>query len=515
MNFHVRLALVLLVLGATVIAGVKAFLPLWEEWQDKSVSDARATKGQIRIGTDNWIGYFPLCSAEMKRRLRQAGYILSCEDDGADYAGRMRALAEKRIDLAAATVDSFVLNGRAQGYPGVMVAVLDESKGGDALVAWRDRIGSLDDLRRSDDLRIAFTPASPSEHLLRALSVHFDIAPLRRNGAWKVPAQGSPDALERLRKREVEAAVLWEPDVSRALNIDGVHRLLGTEQSRQLIVDVLIAGHELVRGRPEIVDTLLREYFRTLKHYRDHPDEFSRQVRDSAGLNADDVEKLLDGVSWQTLAENAGRWFGVDTGQSRREEALLDTVDDTVAILIESGAVTANPVPSGDPSRLTNSRFVAEAFARLSRETPAAEGQTAETAGFRPLTPQQWGQLREVGTLKIEAISFASGSDQLAYADKLHLDETADYLRHYPRFRIAIRGHTGLRGDPEANRALSQDRADAVARYLNVTHRIPEERMHPVGYGSERPLPRLPGESERAYGYRLPRVELVLLEDSL
>ena len=40
-------------------------------------------------------------------------------------------------------------------------------------------------------------------------------------------------------------------------------------------------------------------------------------------------------------------------------------------------------------------------------------------------------------------------------------------------------------------------------------------RLRIVGYGSEKPLPRLPDESERAYGYRLPRVELSLVSEVL
>ena len=72
-----------------------------------------------------------------------------------------------------------------------------------------------------------------------------------------------------------------------------------------------------------------------------------------------------------------------------------------------------------------------------------------------------------------------------------------------------------LRGDAEANLQLSQDRADAIARYLALTHAIPEARIRAVGYGGEQPLPRLPEESDRAYAYRLPRVEIVLVAASL
>jgi len=78
-----------------------------------------------------------------------------------------------------------------------------------------------------------------------------------------------------------------------------------------------------------------------------------------------------------------------------------------------------------------------------------------------------------------------------------------------------VKGHSGISGDPRANLQLSQERADAVARYLTVTYGIDPNRMRIIGYGSTRPLPRLPGESDRAYGYRLPRVEVTLAAENL
>jgi outer membrane protein OmpA-like peptidoglycan-associated protein len=88
-------------------------------------------------------------------------------------------------------------------------------------------------------------------------------------------------------------------------------------------------------------------------------------------------------------------------------------------------------------------------------------------------------------------------------------------LRHYPTFRARVRGHTAESGDPEQNRLLSLERAEAVARYMNVTYSVDPNRIKVVGMGSAQPLPRLPSESDRAYQYRLPRVEVSLLAEAL
>ena len=69
------------------------------------------------IGVDNWIGYFPLCSDEMRKRMRTAGYVLHCEDDKADYPKRLRTLKSNELQFAVATVDAYLLNGPAAGFP--------------------------------------------------------------------------------------------------------------------------------------------------------------------------------------------------------------------------------------------------------------------------------------------------------------------------------------------------------------------------------------------------------------
>jgi outer membrane protein OmpA-like peptidoglycan-associated protein len=51
--------------------------------------------------------------------------------------------------------------------------------------------------------------------------------------------------------------------------------------------------------------------------------------------------------------------------------------------------------------------------------------------------------------------------------EKEKLDAMVSRLKHYPTFRILVEGHTSFLGDADANKALSQDRADAVVRYLD------------------------------------------------
>ncbi len=512
MNKHLKIFLGLLVAGVVVIGALRLLLPYWTASQQRSTSDAAATRGVLRIGVDNWIGYFPLCSPQMRRNLRSRGYTLKCIDDAANYAERFDKLAGGELDFAVATVDSWLLNGSDRGYPGVIVAVIDESKGGDAIVARGERIADLNALARGEGLKIAFTPASPSEHLLKSVNAHFDLGLYGRgNRGWQSPSDGSPDALEQLLGGEVDAAVLWEPDVSRALSKGGIVKLVGTEDTDKLIVDILIAGRRQVAQDADAVQALLDAWFETLEGYHESRGALIQDIRDETDVDGDQIGPMLDGVAWAGLAENGTLWFDVLQRQAIGGDGLIEAIQAAAQVLVENGDFDRSPVPGDDPYRLTSKQFIQQLYQRTYPNGAGVSRENSLSGDFKPLSDQAWSAMRRVGTLKVEPISFRRGTGLLDLEGKRTIDLIVDRLRRYPSFRILVEGHTGVAGDAEQNLKLSLSRAEAVTRYLRVTYNIDGDRLRAVGYGASKPLPRQPGESKRAYSYRLPRVEVSLL----
>ena len=53
-------------------------------------------------------------------------------------------------------------------------------------------------------------------------------------------------------------------------------------------------------------------------------------------------------------------------------------------------------------------------------------------------------------------------------------------------YRFAIEGHTDARGSVKYNQRLSEQRAQAVVRFLERQYQIPEKRLDVAGYGSSR-----------------------------
>lgn len=513
-------ALLLLVIGIVAVVGGRLLLPLFRDTFQKKTSDAARTQGKIVIAMDNWIGYFPLRSPEMKAVMRQSGWTLILEDDNADYDTRMRRLRDGDIDFAVATVDSYLLNGHSYDFPGVIVSVIDESKGGDAILGVKSVVASLDDLKNRTGVRVAFTPDSPSHHLARAAADHFNVPELLPSGSLRIETEGSEKAREKLVTGKADLAILWEPDVSIAMSGDTIVKLIGTEDTERLIVDILVAGRTITRKRPDVVNLLLDAYFRVLKKYHDDRDLLIRDIQKETGLPEDTVKTMLKGVRWENFSDNCEKWYGIAAPGMVADEGLVSTIGSTLGILVHSGDLPAQALPDDDPYRLTNSQFLEALFKKgfSGFTTPAARAggsgmvDSLETR-FSALKDDQWDRLRPVGTLKVEPIVFQQGSSVLGLFAKQVVDQAVDRLRHYPNFRLVIRGHTGVRGDENENRRLSQDRADAVMRYLTIVYNIDPNRLRALGMGGGQPLPREPGQSQRSWEYRLPRVELVLVRD--
>jgi outer membrane protein OmpA-like peptidoglycan-associated protein len=512
-NAHAKTAIALLAVGLLAIAGYKFGWPIVQERLDLQSSDARDTKAKLMVGVDNWIGYFPLCSGELRKRMRSRGYLLQCDDDKADYPARMQRLKAGELQFAVATVDSYILNAAGKGFPATIVAVIDESKGGDAIVAWKDSVATIDDLKKKAAVQIAFTPGSPSEHLLKAMGVHFDVAALRQRKNWRVEATGSPDALEKLLARKADVAVVWEPDVTRALSNPAIVKLLGSEDVDKLIVDVLLVGRKFSQENPDAVSALLREYFNVARLYREDPARLERDVVEATKIPADKVKTSLKGVAWVGLGDNFQLWMGGGGGA----EGLVDSIQSTVRILVDSGDFKSNPIPDQDPYRIVNRQFLATLYLQATTGSAPANAPAAQSLArpFKALDDHAWSGLREVGTLKTLPVVFQSGTAELSLEGKQELDAAMENLRHYPNFRVIVKGHTGLRGSAEENLKLSQERAESVGRYLQVTYAVDPNRVRVVGYGSGKPLPRAADESDRAYDYRLPRVELALVSEVL
>lgn len=84
-----------------------------------------------------------------------------------------------------------------------------------------------------------------------------------------------------------------------------------------------------------------------------------------------------------------------------------------------------------------------------------------------------------------QQIQFNTASAELTVPSQVTLDSVASILIQNAELQLTVEGHTSLDGRAEANMKLSQQRADAVKKYL-VSKGVAAERITAVGYGSTR-----------------------------
>ena len=84
-------------------------------------------------------------------------------------------------------------------------------------------------------------------------------------------------------------------------------------------------------------------------------------------------------------------------------------------------------------------------------------------------------------------ILFDVDRSELQPAARTNLTKLAGILNKYDDTEILIEGHTDATGSAEHNMALSRNRADSVARYLEGQQVIPT-RFTLMAYGEEQPI---------------------------
>lgn len=113
----------------------------------------------------------------------------------------------------------------------------------------------------------------------------------------------------------------------------------------------------------------------------------------------------------------------------------------------------------------------------------------------------------ESAGIVLDGVLFASGSARLDPASYPRLDRVVEYMRHLPRTRIRIEGHTDNVGNPQRNLRLSEARARAVRDYL-VARGIDGSRIEAVGFGDQRPIAPNDTEEGRRQNRRIEAYEL-------
>jgi outer membrane protein OmpA-like peptidoglycan-associated protein len=103
-------------------------------------------------------------------------------------------------------------------------------------------------------------------------------------------------------------------------------------------------------------------------------------------------------------------------------------------------------------------------------------------------TNKRISSLDQFDVVKTVTLLFPLNSAKLGAEQQKQLDDLASNAPGAKNYTVEILGYTDSSGNFNKNLTLSQNRANAVVKYLAVKHNIPMRRMTvPMGYGETKP----------------------------
>ena len=204
-----------------------------------ALTAATAEAASLKVAHSTWVGFGPFYVAREKGFFAAEGLdveLIVMED----VKTRLPALAAGRVDVTTTTVDT-VLNFYSARRPFRYLFAIDDSKGGDGIVADKD-IRAVADLKGK---KVAFSEGSVSQFYLSVL--------LKENGLSLADVEmvnmdaGSAGAA--FVARRVQAAVTWEPWLTRGRAGAHGHVLVDSSSSPGLITDVALTTEATLKAR--------------------------------------------------------------------------------------------------------------------------------------------------------------------------------------------------------------------------------------------------------------------------
>jgi NitT/TauT family transport system substrate-binding protein len=382
-------------------------------------------------------------------------------------------------------------NLRNNGQDARAVVIVDNTQGGDAIIAKDPAIQSVEDLAGRSVAMLQFTPS----HGMTTDAVENSALSARKKQSVRYvfinADEGTAGVRAAFASGQVDAAALWDPDLALAIKaVPGAHVIYSTKIATNLIFDVMVCDQKhLGNAANEAVFTgFVKGWLDGVLAARANPDdavealvaneELFRMLEKSEGRAF--VKSLFDNVVWTSLEDNV-RILGL-AGGTNHYERVYGRFDQ----IYRAAGALANPnSPVIPPQDSFDYRFVK----KLAEADQTAKAKAAEPQFKFTEAEQKQVVAKEANLTKPVTVSFKSGSVELSKrAQKTVDDEMVPLIENLGSAYFEVSGNTDSTGARATNLRLSQQRAEAVVNYLVEQWEFPRTRFKILGNGPDKPL---------------------------
>jgi NitT/TauT family transport system substrate-binding protein len=253
-----------------------------------AVAPARA-EDRIRILCPTWSGYAPIFVASDLGYFKQLGLKVDIKFDD-ERADVMAAMARKDIEMDLRTVGEYQGRPRDETTPGVLIGTIDESLGGDGVVA-DGSIASVADLKG----RIVASELNIPARLLLQLELHKHGLTLKD---LKLKEIATADSVAVFADKSVAAVATYEPYLSQAKKNDASRHpkeIVSSASYPGYITDVFIVRADDLAANPAKYKHFLTGIYKAIAYYHSDPDGFIKLSAPHFTLSPADFKASIDG----------------------------------------------------------------------------------------------------------------------------------------------------------------------------------------------------------------------------
>jgi NitT/TauT family transport system substrate-binding protein len=298
------------------------------------------TPTPLKVGIDRFVGFAPIYLASERNIYKDLGIEVEPQMV-IDTVARNSSFASGRSDAICTTADSLLL-AADKGMDLVIIGAVDESLGADGIVA-RPDIQSISDLKNKT---VAFQEAMPSHFFILWL--------LDKNGMSKsdilAVSMNADEAGAAFMAGKLDAAVTWEPWLSKAVESGKGRLLTSTRDHPGVLIDVLAVRRDVLERRERDVIALYKGWMRAIELAHNDPEGSNLLMSQKIGIELNDFRTQLGTVK---LADQA---FNEQFFKKENPESIWNLATQAISLWKKAGVI--DPNDKFDPSKHITDRIV-------------------------------------------------------------------------------------------------------------------------------------------------------------